>query len=226
MTVLLLGDCRSGKSTFLRHYSTGSYSNKYDPTTYVETTYLSFESSQGPLSFFMKECPGFSQGTGGQYSLEHQECDGIFLFVDLTSKDPHLSFWYSIIQMLRIRRRSQIPVVLCGNKCDAFGRRDTTPILSFAQSKRMPFFAVSALTLFNCIKPFEALASMILGRPDLQVYDRPLLVDDSPDHSMLGNRLVSIAPSQLYYPDLSLCKSTSIDTMNSNDQETLFALES
>jgi GTPase SAR1 family protein len=196
--------------------------------------------------FNIKDCPG-SLGQNLDASIYNQDFDGILVFLDLTSKDSHLNFWYSIVQTIRIKRCAAIPIVICGNKCDTFNCKGDDTIVAFTERKRIPYFMVSALTLFNFIKPFDALASAIFQLPNFHLYEHPLLMEEpkyegphreepkyegphreepkygSPEYTILNKRLVSIAPSRFYLPELSLCRSDSFDL--SNEVDPIFALE-
>lgn len=203
-TILLLGASRSGKTSFIRHYMYGTFSSKYRPTNLPEITTIPFDSTIGTISLTVHDCPDKKQ------DFSFGPFDGICLFLDLTEADPQVKVWYSLIQTLRIKRQTPFPVVICGNKCDSFDRKIHTDILAFASDRKIPYCEVSALTLFNFLKPFELLCRSMFSRPDLCLSHSPLLYPSllqEKEEDPKSMPLISIAPSRCYYPDLSICQS-------------------
>ncbi len=213
-SILLLGDPKSGKSCYLRHYTHGSYRSSYIPSLKIETVPLVFVSSNRNVVFDVKDVPGSFTDL-----KIRDHIDGAIIFLDLTSKDRHLLTWYRMVLSM------SIPIVLCGNKDDCFLKRDDDDIVAFAEAKRIPYFRTSALTMYNFIKPFESLGKEIYGS-DFKLCNVPLITSEeysgqgcSAEEEVVKPYLIPIWPERLF-----LSSENSLDHTLTTD-EPIFALE-
>ena len=236
--LLLLGDPKSGKSTFLRHHTQGIYRSCYNPTLKVETIPLIFASPNGQTIFDVLDVPGSFT------DLKLLDpVDGAIIFIDLTSKERHLVTWFRLVQSIRINQQTSIPIVICGNKEDSFSKQNDDDIVTFANTEQIPYFRTSALTMYNLMKPFETLGKAFFG-VDFQLYNAPLITTEefarsahevvrkAPPHlttcgsdKMIPPYLIPIWPDQLFITSLSAETSFEQHHVWNEHEEPIFALE-
>lgn len=242
--MLLLGDPKSGKSTFLRHYTQGIYHSSYNPSSKIEMTSLVFASPGGQTTFEVLDVPGSFTDLK---ICDH--IDGAIIFVDLTSKDRHLTTWFQIIQDICVSQQTSIPIVICGNKDDSFSKRNDDDIVAYAEAQRLPYFRTSALTMYNFMKPFETLGKTLFGS-DFELHNVPLIITEDTNrrpldlHSTIiesegiishlatcGSSkvthpyLVPIWPDQLFITSLSIETPLEQRQVWSGHEDPIFALE-
>lgn len=158
--VLLVGDGGVGKTALAKRLRYGDFVNYYLPTLGVELIPLNFVTSSGPAVINVWDCAGralLGGGRKGYYTGAHA---AIVMF-DLTNE----STYSSIANLVNSIRESEgnIPIVVCGNKADSENRGYyPVPI-------GMPYYDISAKTMYNFENPFLHILRVLLGNPELRL---------------------------------------------------------
>ena len=161
--IVLLGDGGTGKTSFLRRFTTGHFEHKYIATLGHEVHHLLFNTNYGTV---LLDC----WDTAGQemFGFAERCChntDGAVLFFDLGSKTTYknLPKWHQ--KLLQVT--GPIPLVVCGNKMD----RPARTVLHIKVHQQWPdtaYYDVSAKSNYYYEKPFLSLLRRLMGKPDLQ----------------------------------------------------------
>ncbi len=155
--LVLVGDGRVGKTTFIKRHLTGKFERKYDPTLGVDVCPLSFQTTEGKIVFNIWDCAGQEQFRGLREGYWNNADCAIVMF-DVTSKSSyrHARKW---VEDLR-DRHADIPIVLCGNKVDINDKRTVNPMYILLHRdeslKILAYYDVSAKSNYNSEKPFRA----------------------------------------------------------------------
>eukprot|EP01124_Arcella_intermedia_P028372 TRINITY_DN5750_c0_g1_i4.p1 TRINITY_DN5750_c0_g1~~TRINITY_DN5750_c0_g1_i4.p1 ORF type:complete len:182 (-),score=42.62 TRINITY_DN5750_c0_g1_i4:63-608(-) len=163
--LILMGSCGVGKSPFAIQFVENRFESKYDPT--IEESYRITKKIDGK-----------------DWMLEILDTAGTETFTamrDLYMKNGHgFILMYSIIsrctfedlknvraQILHVKDKMIVPIVLCGNKCDLEERREveTAEGQQLATLWGCPFFETSARYKINVDEAFFALCREVI--PDL-----------------------------------------------------------
>jgi GTP-binding nuclear protein Ran len=155
--IVLIGDRGVGKTSFIKRFVSGEYDKENRTLTEnVELHPLMFHTNRGYVQ--MNCYDTHNQERFGNPSKYYQVCDGAIIMFDLTSRITYknLPQWYQDVT----RCRTNIPVVVCGNKIDISDRkvRDIT----FPNKKDLPYFEISVSSSKNLVSPFLCLLRKLL----------------------------------------------------------------
>ena len=163
--LVLVGDAGVGKSTYIKRLLTGEFETKYVPTCGVTVNRLTFSTTKGPVSFKVYDLAG-QERIGTDQSTHYTDADCAIVMYDCHSKLSlqNVQVWINDIH----RNCGDIPIVVCGNKCDVkgrqyFSRRDETQWL------------ISAKSNMNYEKPFLHLIRVLKEDQELEFTPSPAM---------------------------------------------------
>jgi GTP-binding nuclear protein Ran len=175
--VVLLGDGRSGKTTWLRSVTTGEYTTTYTPTSNVDVHFLSHRTARGDtVNFSLWDTAGQEELSGlreGYYPGAH----AALIFVDgslpVYAQEVAYTRWYTLFE----RVCPDTPVVLVHTKADAYSFR--VPPTRHAH----PRLSISTRTYLATHAVLRTLARTLLRDPTVAFTDqvRPRYVTDWKD---------------------------------------------
>ncbi|XP_028396504.1 GTP-binding nuclear protein Ran-like [Dendronephthya gigantea] len=171
--LVLCGDGATGKTTFVKRHKTGEFEKKYVATLGVEVHPLKFYTNRGVVQFNVWDTAGQEKFGGlrdGYYIGAH--C-AIILF-DVTSRVTYKNVpnWHRDL----IRVCENIPIVMCGNKCDVKDRKVKAKNITFHRKKNLQYYDISAKSNYNFEKPFLWLTRKLTGDPNLEFTEMPALL--------------------------------------------------
>ena len=166
--IILVGDAKVGKTTFLHRHLTGDFQKDYIPTLGVDVHPLLFKSNYGSVVFDIWDI--------GQQGLFDAFCTGAnasILFFDLQNRESYdnLEKWSSAIR----RVTGNIPFFVCGNKVDLKKNREIVDprlaprIIKFHHKNPGMYYDISVKSNYNYMEPFLHLARKLTGHPDLEL---------------------------------------------------------
>ena len=168
--VVLIGDGGVGKSTFLKRCRTGEFEKKYIPTMGVDVGHLTFDTNYGIVIFKVWDCAG-QEKLGGLKEGYYQEAQGAIVMFDLTSRVTHTNAakWIEDIRQVS----PDIPVILCGNKCDIQDRKVEHNHINDMLPADVNYFQISARRNVDLNSPWLDLAKQLTGHGDLEFVEMP-----------------------------------------------------
>lgn len=141
--LVLVGDGRVGKSAFVQHHLIGEFQTSYLPTLGVEVHPLTLKTNKGLKHFNVWDCAG-QERFGGLRDAYYTNADCAIVMYDCESPVTmfNVNFWVKKIRA----KCGNIPIVVCGNKCDIGSIQLFTP-------RPETQWLVSAKSGENCEKP-------------------------------------------------------------------------
>lgn len=160
--VVVVGDGGVGKTTWLKRHRTGEFEKRYIATMGVEVHTLTVHTNHGPIFFKMWDTAGQEKFGGHRLKGYAQGAEAAIIMFDVTSKLSYLSVDNWFIQIRDIC--GNIPIVLCGNKCDVPGRKVLAKNMTFHRLNAIPYYDISARSNYNFEKPLLYLATRLTGK--------------------------------------------------------------
>lgn len=162
---LIVGDERTGKTSFIRRMSDGTFIKAHQPTRSWNSIPLTFNTNNGliTMNFFeQNECL-----LNYQTPIIH----GAIILFDLTNKDTYKSVpaWF---QRCKTYTNN---IVLCGNKCDVPTREVKPKNILFHRRHNIKYFDVSARSNYNFEKPYLMLLKILFG--ENVVFEEKMAID-------------------------------------------------
>jgi len=153
--VSILGDAGVGKSALTIQFIGDRFTPDYDPT--IEDSY------RKQLVVDGLACVLNVQDTAGQdaftalYDQHIKDSQGFILVYATESMDSLLEAGNRREKILLVKDIDEVPMVLCGNKCDLEPLRQVPTEIAKKQAELwgIPFFETSALTRMNVTEPFH-----------------------------------------------------------------------
>lgn len=169
--IVVIGDGGCGKSTWIKRHRTGEFEKRYLPTMGVDVSPLTFNTNYVPVTFKVWDCAG-QEKFGGLRDGYYKGAEGAIVMFDLTSKvtSTNAQHWVEDIQM----NTSDIPVILCGNKCDIPDRKVTGRVKA-QDLPNVKYFQISSRSNYNFEKPWLELARQLTGYSDLEFTEMPAI---------------------------------------------------
>jgi GTP-binding nuclear protein Ran len=171
--LLLIGDGRVGKTTFVKRHLTGEFEKKYLATLGVEVHSLQFFTNRGPIKFNVWDTAGQEKFGGLRDGYYIQGHCAIIMF-DVTSRITYKNA--SSLHRDLTRVCENIPIALVGNKVDSKGRKVKGKQITFHRKKNLQYYDISVKDNFNIVKPFLWLARKLAGDNALQFVEAPALL--------------------------------------------------
>lgn len=142
--VLIVGDKKVGKTTFVKRHKTGEFSSDYNPTSELTVITLPFNTSIGKVVFKVYD---------GGYP---DKVDGAIIMFDLNNRHTfnHVMNYYNWLTAMF----GELPVIVCGNRSDDYSDIHTQYISEFIRNHcsilNMSYVNISAKSNYNFEKPF------------------------------------------------------------------------
>lgn len=157
--VLIVGDSGVGKTVFVNRHRNGEFTTNYIATIGVEITPLYFETTKGRVGLNIWDCAG--QEKFRDLRQDYQGAQAAILMFDVSSKISYrnLNFWYNEIRKIAL----DIPIVVCGNKCDIKERKVRPKDIIFHRQKGLQYYDISVKSNYNYESPFLYLIRKVLG---------------------------------------------------------------
>jgi GTP-binding nuclear protein Ran len=158
--VLLIGDRRVGKTTFINRHLTFQFIKEYTPSNNITVYRLNFNTNYGPICLKVIDYP---EAIPFNYTVDFE---AVIIMFDLTSK----SSYNNIIPRLD-RLRNTLPmgnIVICGNKIDILHREVLPRDIDVKPQK---YYDVSAKSNYQFYKPFLYLLRQLTGNNNLEIIE-------------------------------------------------------
>jgi GTP-binding nuclear protein Ran len=167
--LVLIGDAKVGKSSFVKRNSSSTFDRDYTATQGVAVTPLTVETSAGSLTFNIWDTAG-ERSLGPLYEGVYLEADCGILMFDVTDHATYrnIATWYNDL----VRVRPMVQVVLVGNKVDVRERKVSASQVTFHKARGIQYIEISAKSGLHSDSPLEALAQRLLGDTELTLVPR------------------------------------------------------
>lgn len=166
LKIVILGDSKSGKTTFINRLKTGNFNSSYHPTLGADTSLLNFSTNRGKINTKI-----WDLGSGKYKGLEKdywQDADGFLIFFDITDAKAVKTAYNNIEKIKKFFKDQKVPpIAICGNKYDKIQRKILNKKaidVEFPISKYYKFFKLSAKSNYNFEKPFIYLFEKLLNK--------------------------------------------------------------
>ena len=160
-TILLVGDAKVGKTTYIDRVLMGIFDEGYVPTSSpYELRFVEFTTATGQIIVFkIVEMPG--QNESSFYSIPLGHIDGALIMFDTTYEVSYQSVphWETKIK----NKYGNVPTVILGNKIDL-------PHRNFSFHRDVEYFEtfqIPSSYIHNREKPFLTLARTLLNDENL-----------------------------------------------------------
>jgi len=169
--ILLVGDSKVGKSSFLKRHQNMEFGREYLATQGADVTSLSFNTNHGLITFNVWDCSGqqkFDQIRDGYYYNTH----GVIIMFDLGNEisNNNVNKWLKQVKNIT----NNIPVIICGNKYDLYPQ--PTDIDKFSNKFPYESFCISTKTGIGCKVPFLYLIKELIKQDNVEFIDIPELI--------------------------------------------------
>lgn len=146
--VVSVGDSNVGKTSFIKRFISGDFSDSIEPTIQASFVSKTVEIEGTPVKCDLWDLAG-EERYRSLAPMYFREAAGILLYFDLTNRgsfDNCKTHWFSQIENALQAQRSKMCVILIGTKCD---KRDDIAVSfeeanQFALDNSMNYFETSA----------------------------------------------------------------------------------
>lgn len=183
--VVLLGDAGVGKSVYIHRILTGEFEKKYVPTVGAEVRPQVFNSTSGKIVFNIWDTAGQEKYAGLRDNY-YKDADAAIIMFDVTSRVSYknIANWYRDIRAVR----PDIPIVIVRNKVDCKDRKVKANSITFHRNHNIPYFDISAKSLYNFEKPFLWLSRKLMNNPEMKFTEESEIIHHSDIDSELDVR--------------------------------------
>lgn len=170
-TIIVVGDSGCGKTQFISRMHTGEFFKVHVPTNGYPITTIHEHTNYGDITFKAIETTVPIILACTQNCKETPKLirvDGAICMIDLQNPLGLSNIMRNIETVEKLY--PNIPIVLCGNKCDVKGRKISWKSIRqlIPSNFRHPYYDVSARTNYRLSKPWMDLAKIISGHADLE----------------------------------------------------------
>ena len=186
VNLLLFGDKKVGKSTYIHRIITGEFKKDYTPTIGVNAQTHGFHTTAGPFIFNCHDCTDLKDES------KHLNMHAAIVMFDLTNQNSYNNL-PKRVDTIR-KAYGEIPIVICGNKVDCCGptpeNRGPTPEdrgptpedrgptidfqdITYPMENCIKYFHLSALTNYNFEKPFIYLIRTLMNNNTITIAQCP-----------------------------------------------------
>jgi len=185
--VLLLGDSKTGSTTFLRRLKIPQSEIRSDPRGYFTITPLTFVTTHGKIILNVWDFFGWIKENGLREGY-YIKTDCAVLMFDVTSRITYKNIprWYRDVT----RVCDKIPMVFVGNKIDSAERAVKFRQIQFHKKKYFEYFEVSAKANYQILEPFIYLLRRLVGDAELEILECPEL--EEPEIEMTAEHLTNM----------------------------------
>ena len=174
LSILLLGDSDSGKTSLLMRYVKNQYKENYISTVGLDSLVKNLIINEEDVSLHIMDTSGQERFKSLSQSY-YKKVDGIIFVLDVTNMESYegVKFWLKDA----LSYNKEIVYVIVGNKIDLKNIIvvNENDIKSEEIFKDIKYFETSAKENTNVEKPFEEIANLILQKlneqGNLSVYD-------------------------------------------------------
>jgi len=156
--IVIIGDAGVGKTTFITRHKTGEFVKKYEPTFGVVVRPVNFMTNYGEIQFNVWD-PAGQEKFGGMYNDYYYQADGAIGMFSGDRRDTLRSLRKLTKELKNIA--GEIPISVCGNKCDA-------------PNHEHEYERISVKNSLNIDVPFLNLARKLTGHDDLVFEYEPM----------------------------------------------------
>ena len=175
--LIVVGGGGVGKSSLTIQFVQNHFVEEYDPT--IEDLYRKQESIDGETLVLdiMDTAPPQDDYMAMRDQYIHTG-QGFLVVYSITSRSSFDELMEHHDQIVRVKDREHVPMVLVGNKCDLGMERHVTTAegqeLAKSAGFRCPFFETSARTSFGVTEAFHELARQVMRdmRPEEKMTSR------------------------------------------------------
>jgi GTP-binding nuclear protein Ran len=158
--IIITGDAGVGKTTFVKQHLRNKFTTEYVPTLGVDVDPITFNTNYGSIIFNVWDTAG-QEKYGFLCEGYYVGVDGAICMFDTTSNTSYRNLKGWITKIQNENKNSNIPTIICGNKCDIDGGH-----MSISQIYT-DVIKISAKTKTNIDLPFLTLARKLTGHDDL-----------------------------------------------------------
>jgi GTP-binding nuclear protein Ran len=163
--VIIVGDGGVGKTVFVNRHRTGEFTKNYVATMGVDVNPLLFSTTEGLVVLNIWDCAGQEKFShlGPAY---YKDAQAAIIMFDVGSRTSYknLNYWYNEVSKIA----PDIPIVICGNKCDIQERKVFPRDITFHRFHNLQYYDISAKSNYYYEKPFLYLIQKVLGSDDTQ----------------------------------------------------------
>lgn len=164
--IVLVGDAGVGKSSLIKRHLTGEFHSKYIPTVGVEVHPLVFHTNKGNICLNIWDIAGDDKSSGIRDKY-YGGADAAIVMFDIGNKLSlsRIPLWTESLK--------DLPMVLCGSKCDSMDRKVSYEEILMNNDKNTLYLDVSSKSNYNYEKPFIHLMRLLTGELDLTLEGNP-----------------------------------------------------
>jgi len=166
--VLLVGDSRVGKTTFVKKLLTNEFENNYVPTKGVQVTPVTFWTNFGHIKFNIWDISGLEEENKEGYYIG-ADCAIIMFDVKSARTAKNVPKWYKDLR----RICGNIAVVVVGNKVVEKNRKFKMRHVGYMRKNGLQYYDFSNKIDYQFDKPFLYLMKRLANSIDLD-YEPPL----------------------------------------------------
>ena len=174
LSILLLGNSDTGKTSLLMKYAKNQYKENYVSTVGLDSVVKDLKINEENVRLYIMDTSGQERFKSLSQSY-YQKVDGIIFVFDVTNRESFEGIKYWLKDALSYNK--EIVYVIVGNKIDLKNIIvvNENDIKSEEIFKDIKYFETSAKENTNVEKPFEEIANLILQKlneqGNLSVYD-------------------------------------------------------
>ena len=163
LSILLLGNSDTGKTSLLMKYAKNQYKENYVSTVGLDSVVKDLKINEEDVRLYIMDTSGQERFKSLSQSY-YQKVDGIIFVFDVTNRESFEGIKYWLKDALSYNK--EIVYVIVGNKIDlkniiVVNKNDVKGQKIF---KDIKYFETSAKENTNVEKPFEELANLILQK--------------------------------------------------------------
>lgn len=162
--IIITGDAGVGKSSFVKQHLLNKFTPEYVPTLGVDVDPITFNTNYGSIVFDVWDTAG-QEKYGFLCEGYYIGAQGVICMFDTTSTTSYRNVRGWITKIQNEIKNTNIPTIICGNKCDIDGG-----YMSISQIYTN-VIKISAKTKTNIDLPFLALARKLTEHNDLVFID-------------------------------------------------------
>jgi len=158
--IIIVGDAGVGKTVFVQRNFSGDFHHEYKLGFGFDVTPLYQPEKQIVLNVWVQV--GDQKFVGSNYKPYYELAEAAIIMFDVTSRESYdnLEYWYDKVSKLC---PPNIPIVLCGTKCDVKERKVHPKDILFHKEKGLKYFDISSKSNYNVTKPIDYIVDKICG---------------------------------------------------------------
>lgn len=152
--IVLIGDSKVGKTSFLRNYLDNKLSKEHSPTVGSETKSFCCSYEDRNIKFQICDMAGIEKYKPSPITF-YKGINGAIIMFDVNNVDSfiNLEHWLNEINKYKMQ---EIPIILVGNKIDIIEHKITNKIGNeFAENLGLKYISISVKDNYNLDKIFE-----------------------------------------------------------------------